>query len=233
MKLTWHGHSTFRFECGNSVVLVDPFLTGNPTFEASDSSIDAVSDGATHILLTHAHADHVGDTVALSKSTGAKVITNYDLCMWLNTQGVENFDPMATGGTTAQGDFDVTLVRADHGAGMVEMGVNFPLGTANGIVVTPKSGPVMLFMGDTDIFSDMALIADIYQPKVGVVPIGDRFTMGAKTAAQACDRFFDFDTVVPCHYGTFPIIDQTADGFVAQMPARSVTVPKVGEALTL
>lgn len=233
MKLTWLSHSAFKLEIGSSVILVDPFLSQNPVFEASDLTVPAVQDGITHILLTHAHGDHVGDTIALARATGARVVTNYDLCMWLSTQGVENFDPMATGGTTDQGDFKVTLVRADHGAGLVELGVNFPLGSANGIVVTPKEGPVTLFMGDTDIFTDMALINEIYEPTVGIVPVGDRFTMGAKTAAMACERFFDFEAVIPCHYGTFPIIDQTADAFVSAMGGHPVTVPKVGEAIVL
>ncbi|MEO1281015.1 MAG: metal-dependent hydrolase [Pseudomonadota bacterium] len=233
MKLTWLSHSAFKMEIGSSTLLVDPFLSQNPVFEASDLTVEAVQDGVTHILITHAHGDHVGNTIEIAKATGAKVVTNYDLCMWLATQGIENFDPMATGGTTDQGDFKMTLVRADHGAGLVELGVNFPLGPANGIVVTPKGGPVVLFMGDTDVFSDMALIHEIYKPAVGIVPIGDRFTMGAKTAALACDRFFDFDTVIPCHYGTFPIIDQTPDDFIGKMGANAVSVPKIGEALTL
>jgi len=232
MKITWYGHSCFRIETGGSNILIDPFLTGNITFEASGITKDAVAEGITHILLTHGHGDHVGDTVDLAKSTGAKVVTNYDLCMWLAKQGITAFDPMATGGTTDQGDFAVSLVRADHSSGLVEMDVGFPLGSANGIVVTPKSGPVLLHMGDTDIFSDMALIDEIYAPKIGIIPIGDRFTMGAKTAAMACDRFFDFDTVIPCHYGTFPIIDQTADAFVAEMGSKPVTVAIVGKPIT-
>ena len=83
-------------------------------------------------------------------------------------------------------------------------------------------------MGDTAIFSDMGLINEIYRPDIGIVPIGDRFTMGAKTAALACKRFFQFERVIPCHYGTFPIIDQTADKFVAEMGGNTVLVPKVG-----
>ncbi|MEO1207377.1 MAG: metal-dependent hydrolase [Pseudomonadota bacterium] len=233
MKLTWLSHSAFKMELGSSVVLVDPFLAQNPVFEASDLTMEQVQEGVTHILITHAHGDHVGSAIDIAKATGAKIVTNYDLCMWLATQGIESFDPMSTGGTTDQGDFKMSLVRADHGAGLVELGVNFPLGAANGIVVTPNDGPVTLFMGDTDVYSDMALINEIYKPSIGIVPIGDRFTMGAKTAALACDRYFDFDTVIPCHYGTFPIIDQTPDAFVAEMGSAAVTVPKIGDALTL
>lgn len=229
MNITWLGHSCFRIETGKSVILIDPFLNGNRTFAASGVDVATASKGLTHILVTHGHGDHVGDTVALSKSTGAKVVTNYDLCMWLAKQGVSAFDPMNTGGTTDQGDFSVSLVRADHSAALVEMDVGFPLGSANGMVVTPKSGPTVLHMGDTDIFSDMALIDEIHGPSVGIVPIGDRFTMGARTAAMACQRFFKFKTIFPCHYGTFDIIDQTADTFVATAKGQNVVVPRAGE----
>ncbi len=233
MKITWFGHSCFRIDTGGSGILIDPFLTGNPTFEASGIAHDAVSEGVTHILVTHGHGDHVGDTIGIAKKTGAKVVTNYDLCMYFAKQGVSAFDPMNTGGTIDQGDFKVSMVRADHSAGLVEMDVNFPLGSANGLVVTPNSGPTVLHMGDTDIFSDMALIQEIYAPAIGIVPIGDRFTMGAKTAAMACQRFFKFDMVIPCHYGTFPIIDQTADAFKAEMGGQGVNVASVGGTISV
>lgn len=233
MNITWLGHSCFRIETGGSVILIDPFLNGNRTFAASGVSVADASKGLTHILVTHGHGDHVGDTVELSKATGAKVVTNYDLCMWLAKQGVSAFDPMNTGGTTNQGDFSVSLVRADHSAALVEMDVGFPLGSANGIVVTPKSGPTVLHMGDTDIFSDMGLINEIYAPSVGIVPIGDRFTMGARTAAMACDRFFKFNAVFPAHYATFDLLDQTADKFVAAAKGQNVMVPKAGQSITV
>lgn len=229
MKIIWYGHSCFRVETGSSVILLDPFLSGNATFEASGISRAQAQDGVTHILITHGHGDHVGDTVAIARETGATVVTNYDLCMWLTKQGVEKFEPMNTGGTIDLGDFKASLVRADHSAGLVEMDVNFPLGSANGFVITPPDDPIILHMGDTDIFSDMELIDDIYEPEIGLVPIGDRFTMGARTAAMACKRFFDFDLVVPCHYGTFPIIDPTADRFMEEMSNEEVVVPMIGE----
>ena len=106
--------------------------------------------------------------------------------------------------------------------------VVFHLGNPAGVVINAAGEKTFFHMGDTGIFSDMALINEIYQPKIGIVPIGDRFTMGAKTAALACKRFFEFETVIPCHYRTFPIIDQTADKFVAEMGGNTVVVPKVG-----
>lgn len=229
MRITWLGHSAFRLEFARSIVLIDPFLKGNPTFEASGLAWQAAVSGTTHILLTHGHADHVGDTVEIAKRTGAKVVTNYDLCMWLAKQGVTAMDPMNTGGTTDQGDFKVTLVRADHSAALVEMDVGFPLGNANGVVVTPRQGPVLLHMGDTDVFSDMALVNELWKPEIGIVPIGDRFTMGARTAAFACRSYFKFKTVIPCHYGTFGLLAPDAEAFIGEMGGTGVTVPKVGE----
>jgi L-ascorbate metabolism protein UlaG (beta-lactamase superfamily) len=221
MKITWFGHSAFRLDFGDRVVLIDPFFTGNPAFEGSR---DQAADGVTHILLTHGHADHIGDTVEIAKATGAKVVTNFDLCMYLASQGVEAFDPMNTGGTTDQDGFTATLVRADHSAGLVEIGINFPLGSANGVIVKAPGEPTVYHMGDTDIFGDMGLIAEIHRPEVAMVPIGDRFTMGPDVAALAVQRFFKLKAVIPCHYGSFPIIEPSADKFVAAMDGKGTQV---------
>ena len=96
MKITWFGHSAFRLDFAGKAVLFDPFFTGNPAFEGDKAKI---AEGVSHILLTHGHGDHVGDTVDIAKATGAKVVTNFELCMYLAKQGVQNFDPMNTGGT--------------------------------------------------------------------------------------------------------------------------------------
>ena len=221
MKITWFGHSAFRLDFADKVVLIDPFFTGNPAFEGSP---EAAREGVTHILVTHGHGDHVGDTVAIAKATGAKVVTNFDLCMYLASQGVEAFEPMNTGGTVDLGGFSATLVRADHSAGLVEMGVAFPLGSANGIIVKAQGEPTVYHMGDTDIFGDMGLIAEIHQPDVAIVPIGDRFTMGPDVAALAVQRFFKLKAAIPCHYGSFPIIEPTADKFVAALDGKGTQV---------
>jgi L-ascorbate metabolism protein UlaG (beta-lactamase superfamily) len=221
MRITWFGHSAFRLEFSDKVVLIDPFFTGNPAFDGDRAT---ATKGVTHIVITHGHGDHVGDALAISKETGAPVITNYDLCMWLASKGLEKFDPMNTGGTTDQGGFTVTLVRADHSAGMGEAGVTVPLGNPNGAIVKAPGEPTVYHMGDTDIFGDMALIAEIHEPQVLIVPIGDRFTMGPRTAALAVKRFFKAKAVIPCHYGSFPIIEATADKFVAAMEGSGIQV---------
>jgi L-ascorbate metabolism protein UlaG (beta-lactamase superfamily) len=221
MKITWYGHSAFRLDFGDNAVLIDPFFTGNPGFEGRPEEI---VKGVSHILITHGHADHVGDAVRIAKETGAKVVTNFELCMHLAKQGVEAFDPMNTGGTTDLGGFTVTLVRADHSAGLVEMDVNYPLGSANGIVVKAPGEPTVYHMGDTDIFGDMALIAEIHQPDVVMVPVGDRFTMGPEVAALAVDRFFKLKAAIPCHFGSFPMLLPNADRFVAALDGKGTQV---------
>lgn len=232
MQITWYGHSAFRLDFGGTAVLIDPFFTGNPSF-VSDKA--AAIKGVSHVLLTHGHGDHVGDTVDIAKQNGATVTGDYDLLMWLAKKGVEKLNPMNTGGTTDLGAFSVSMVRADHSSGQNEGDTSVYLGNPHGLIVSPKGEPTLWHLGDTDIFSDMALIAEIYQPKVAVVPIGDRFTMGAATAALAVKRFIKPDTVIPCHYGTFPIIDPNADKFVAAMKGDNakVIVPEKGNAFAV
>lgn len=232
MKITWYGHSAFRLDFGGTAVLIDPFFTGNPGFGGDK---DAAATGISHILLTHGHADHVGDTIDLAKKTGATVVTNYDLCMWLAAKGVEKFDPMNTGGTTDQEGFTVTMVRADHSSGDITDGMPIYLGNPCGVIVKAKGEPTVYHMGDTDIFSDMALIAEIHAPDVAMVPIGDRFTMSPKTAAMAVRRFLKLKSAIPCHYGSFPIIEPNADRFVAEMQGAStkVIVPEKGKAFAV
>jgi len=228
MKITWFGHSCFRVETGESRILIDPFLTGNPVFEKANIPLSDVTEGVTHVALTHGHEDHLGDTVRICKETGVTLIAVHELAGYLAGQGVEKTDPGNTGGMIPQTDFNLTFVQALHSASNMVDGQPVYLGNPCGLVIAAKGGKTLYHMGDTDIFADMALINELHQPQIGIVPIGDRYTMGAKTAALACKRFFDFETVVPCHYGTFPVIDQTADRFVAEMRGNKVLVPDVG-----
>ena len=232
MQITWFGHSAFRLDFSGNAVLIDPFFTGNPAF-VSDKA--AASKGVSHIVLTHGHGDHVGDTLDIAKSTGATVTAVFELGSWLKSKGLEKFNPMNTGGTTDLGGFSVTLVRADHSSGDLADGKSVYLGNPCGAIIKSAGEPTVYHMGDTDIFSDMQLIAEIHQPKVAMVPIGDRFTMSPETAALALQRFLKVETAIPCHYGSFPIIEPNADKFVAAMKgqATKVIVPEKGKAFAV
>lgn len=232
MQITWYGHSAFRLDFGGNAVLIDPFFTGNPAFVSDPRE---AMQGVKHIVLTHGHADHVGDALDIAKQNEATVTTNYDLCMWLGGKGLQKMNPMNTGGTTDLGGFTVTMVRADHSSGDIKDGMPIYLGNPCGVIVKAKGEPTVWHMGDTDIFSDMALLAEIHQPKVAMVPIGDRFTMSPVTAALAVKRFLKLDAVIPSHYGSFPIIEPNADKFVAEMKghATKVIVPEKGKAFSV
>ncbi len=231
MKLTWFGHSAFCIENGKAKILIDPFLSGNPSW---GKGWEAAADGVTHVLLTHGHNDHVGDAAEILKASGAMLVSNFEICMFLVGKGVDQnkINPGNTGGTVDCGGFTTTFTQAHHSSSFGEDGGrNLYLGNPNGLVLHFADGQSIYHMGDTDIFGDMALVEELHKPDVGLVPIGDRFTMGGAVAALACLRFFNFKTVVPCHYGTFPIIDPDASKFVAAMEGAKtkVQVPAIGK----
>lgn len=231
MKITWYGHSAFRIDHGGNRILIDPFLSGNPLW---DRGWEEPADGATHVMLTHGHDDHIGDSIDILKSSGAMLVANFEICMYLVGKGVDEgqINPGNHGGTVDCGGFKASFVRADHSSSsQIGGGQNVYLGNPGGLVLAFDDAPTVYHMGDTDIFSDMGLIDEFHRPQIGIVPIGDRFTMGAQAAAVACRRYFGFDTIVPCHFGTFPVLDQTPDAFIEAMEgdAEAVVVPKIGE----
>lgn len=227
MKLTWYGHSTFKVESGDAKILIDPFFTGNPSW---DGGWERPSEGVTHVLVTHGHTDHSGDALAVLKKTGASLVANFEICMFLVGQGADDsrINPGNTGGTVDCGGFTTTFVQAIHSSSYGgEGGANTYLGNPNGLVLHFPDDPTLYHMGDTDIFTDMSLIAELHEPKIGLVPIGDRFTMGGAVAALACRRFFKFDTVLPCHFGSYPMLDPNADKFVAGLDGSSTKVERL------
>jgi L-ascorbate metabolism protein UlaG (beta-lactamase superfamily) len=230
MKLTWYGQSAFRVETKGATILIDPFLT-SPLW---DKGWEGPAEDVTHVLLTHGHNDHIGDAVDILTKTGAQLVANFELCMYLVGRGVsgEKINPGNTGGTVDCGAFTTTFVQALHSSSFnVGDGSNVYLGNPLGLVLHFPDDKTLYHMGDTDIFSDMGLINELHEPKVGLVPVGDRFTMGGAVAALACRRFFNFETVIPCHYKTFGLLDQTPDKFIAGMEGSgvNVVVPELGK----
>jgi L-ascorbate metabolism protein UlaG (beta-lactamase superfamily) len=232
MKLTWFGHSAFRVEYAGAVIMLDPFIA-NPTFKGD---VKAAYAGATHVMLSHGHNDHIGSTVEICKATGALLIANPEVCDFLSAKGVTNVSPFNHGGELHFDSFSVAYVPAWHSSSNdAEGGDGRYLGNPGGVVLMSGHEKPLLHMGDTGIFEGMRLIAELYDPKIGIVPIGDRFTMGGRHAAIACRRFFEFETVIPCHYGTFGLLDPTADKFITEMKGAKtqVLVPERGVAVEL
>jgi L-ascorbate metabolism protein UlaG (beta-lactamase superfamily) len=226
MRITWFGQSAVRLENAGHVILIDPFLTGNPKFTGD---VGDAARGATHVVLTHGHDDHVGDTVRICKETGATLVATAELAGYLMSKGVEKAEMgNPGGGIDIGGGVRVNFVKAFHSSSTQENGHTVYLGAECGIVIEGL-GRTVYHMGDTDIFGDMDLIQEIFEPKIGFVPIGDRFTMGPKIAALACKKYFKFDAAIPIHYGTFPILAQDPAPFVAAMEGQNVKVAEIGQ----
>ena len=228
MKLTWYGQSAFRVDIKGASILIDPFLSGNPLWK---EGWKGPAEGVTHVLVTHGHNDHFGDTMAILEKTGAMLVANAEISDYVAGKGIENVNPGNHGGTVDCGAFTTTFVHALHSSALTrEDGSALYLGNPNGLVLHFPDDKTLYHMGDTDIFLDMQLINELHQPEIGLVPVGDRFTMGGAVAALACRRFFKFETVIPCHYKTFGLLDQTPDKFVEGMEGSGakVVVPEIG-----
>lgn len=226
MKLTYLGHASFAIETKSHHLLIDPFLSGNP-----NSSIAADEVKADAILLTHAHADHVGDTVAIAKRTGATVVAVYELAAWLAAQGVKTH-PMHLGGSHVFPFGRVKLTLAFHGSAIeTESGMIYG-GNPAGILFTAE-GKTFYHSGDTALFGDMKWIGELNDIDVAALPIGDNFTMGPEDALIAA-QWVKAKTVIPMHYDTFPLIAQDAVSFVHQLADKGIDgkVLKPGESFT-
>ena len=199
---TWLGHSTFKIEINGKTILIDPWVTGNPACPASQKKFKKVD----LMLCTHGHQDHIGDAVPIVREHQPKVIGIFELCQWLAKKGAKNISPMNKGGSQTVDGIKITMVHADHSCGIQDDDGSIVYGgEACGYVLEFENGVRLYHAGDTAVFGDMALIRDLYAPEIACLPIGDHFTMSPKEASYACSLLRP-KTVIPMHFGTFPML---------------------------
>jgi L-ascorbate metabolism protein UlaG (beta-lactamase superfamily) len=208
-KLTWYGHSNFKLETDNGQILViDPFFEGNP----SASSPASVIEKADAVLITHDHADHVGQAIEICKKTGATCVGVFDTINKLLTQGLpDNAIGMNIGGTVNVGATSVHMVQAMHSTDS---------GTATGYILTLVDGTCLYHAGDTGLFSSMELFGLFHSIDVAMLPTGGWFTMDPKQAAYAC-KMLKCRKAIPMHWGTFPILEQNTDSFAHELDSMA------------
>lgn len=205
-KLTWLGHATFLLETAGKRILIDPWVMNNPACPDDLKDVGNL-DG---ILITHAHFDHIGDAVDIAKGTGAQVVAIAETAGWLGSKGVDNTIDMNKGGTVEVAGVRAHMTHAVHSCGISDGDQIVYGGEAAGYVVELENGFKLYHSGDTAVFSDMALIGKLLQPDIALLPIGDHYTMGPRSAAEAI-RLLGVKTVVPMHFGTFPVLTGTPD----------------------
>lgn len=224
MDIIWLGHGSFRFEIEDQVILLDPWINGNPML--GEDQVEAAIAGATHILVTHGHFDHTADLVEISQRTGAPVSGPYELAGHLHGLGATEGHAFGLGGTIDIGGVTATLVPASHSSSMQVGGATRYMGAECGFMI--KSGGKCLYVsGDTDIMADMDWMGDYHKPDVGILSAGGYFTMDMAAAAYAAKRYFNFSTVIPCHYRTFPLLEQSAQALTDGLPGVNVVEPEV------
>jgi L-ascorbate metabolism protein UlaG (beta-lactamase superfamily) len=225
VKASWLGHSAFKLESQNGkIIYVDPFLKENPTTPAEFKEVEE----ADYILLTHGHEDHVGDTVEIAKNTGATVVGIVELMGLLQEEGLPEDQALGfnKGGTIHFDDFSVTLVSANHSSSYKGKYAGDP----GGLVLSFEDDICIYHMGDTNIFADLELYGQLYEPHVVLAPIGDHFTMGHEEAAYAVEMI-GCEIAVPTHYGTFPPLvgdPQKFKEILEDMTDTEVRIPEPG-----
>jgi L-ascorbate metabolism protein UlaG (beta-lactamase superfamily) len=224
-KVTWLGHAALSIETGGFNLLVDPFLSGNPA-----ASVGPENVAADFILLSHGHGDHLGDTVAIAKRTGAVVITNAELSDWLTKQGVQTHGQHIGGGFLHPFGY-LKLTLAIHGSGLPDGSYG---GNPVGFLLTTNDQEKIYMACDTGLFGDMRLIGE-EGIDLAVLPIGDNYTMGPDDALRAV-KMLEPKLIVPIHYNTFDVITQDPDSWAQRVESETNTKVHViapGESVTI
>jgi len=231
MKYTWLGHASIRLEIAGQVLLIDPWIDGNPMFP--NERREEVLAGATAILVTHGHFDHVSGVPELARELGIPVYGIADLMGWwgASERGVETVG-FNKGGTVALGNVSVTMVNAVHSSSVGTDHGPMYAGAEAGFMIA-HGGRTIYFSGDTDVTADMGVMQALHAPEIGILCCGGHFTMDMRRAAYAARTFFDFRTVIPCHYRTFPLLAQSAQPLADALPGIDVKQPEVMETLEL
>jgi L-ascorbate metabolism protein UlaG (beta-lactamase superfamily) len=202
VSFTWVGHGTWKVRSANGKeIIIDPWVMNNPVAPAALKKVDKCD----LLLITHGHFDHVHDALEIAKAHKPMIVSNFEITSWLGSKGVDASTLIGgnTGGTIEVDGIKVTLVHAEHSCGITD-GDNIVYGgNAHGLVIEFENGFTIYFAGDTDVFGDMAVIAELGQFDVAFLPIGDFYTMGPERAAPAV-ALLGVKTVVPMHFGTFP-----------------------------
>ena len=224
MNIIWLGHASFRIEIAGQVLLIDPWLNGNPMLPKAVQA--KATEGATHILLTHGHLDHICDTLPLAKEKGIPVVAQFDLVNhWMETKGIEGIG-FNKGGTVRLGEVAVTMVHAVHSSTIGTPDGPKCIGSECGFMIAGE-GHTIYVSGDTDVMSDMAVFNDLHSPDIGILASGGHFTMDMRRAGYAAAKFFNFKTIIPCHYKTFPLLEQSANELIKAVPNANVIEPTV------
>jgi L-ascorbate metabolism protein UlaG (beta-lactamase superfamily) len=230
VTITWLGHAATQIEFDGYTVLIDPFLEHNP----------ATPDELKHpekcdlMLITHAHADHFADAIPIAQRTGCHVICIVELAAYMQSKGIEDIEGMNKGGTITWNGLDITMVDAVHSSGITDGDQVLYGGTAAGFVLRFPGEFTLYHAGDTDLFEGFRLIGSRYQPDVAMLPIGGYFTMDPSAAAEAL-RLMNVTTVIPIHYGTFPLLVGTPDDLIdsaSDIEGLDVVAIKPGESVT-
>ncbi len=201
-QITWLGHATFKVTTPqNKVILIDPWIEGNPKSPAEAKQLDQVD----LILVTHGHSDHIHDAVPLAKKFNAHVLAIVETATWIGSQGVENVVGFNIGGSINAQGITISMTQAFHSSGIDGSDQTVYGGDPVGFVIELENGLKLYHAGDTCAFGDMQLIRELYAPDIAMLPIGDFYTMGPKGAALAT-RLLGVQHVIPMHYGTFPIL---------------------------
>ena len=225
IDLTWYGHSVTLIKTPMARILIDPFFNGNSMTEVTPDDVEA-----DVIVVTHGHADHVGDTVEIAKRTGALVVSNFEIINWLQAQGLQNVHPLHIGGARAFDWGRAKLTIAQHGSSMPDGSYG---GLAAGVLLY-LGGIRIYHAGDTGLFYDMKLIGEA-NIDVAMLPIGDNFTMGPDDALRAV-KLLDPGMVIPMHFNTFDVIEADPNEWAIRVDKETradVTVMKPGDTITL